>query len=101
MTTALKILGFATIVLLGCFTGALVMVLALKLGFIDALPRDEHLATFKRVYMGGGAMIWIAASLVGISTFYLDGIARIMTLLLPLLAPLVYSILVLRYFTGL
>lgn len=101
MTTALKILGFAMIVLLGCFTGALVMVLALKSGIIAALPQDEHLENFKRIYMGGGAMVWIAASLLGISSFYFEGVARIIPFLLPLIAPLVYSILVLGYFSGL
>lgn len=101
MSTALKVLGFATIVLLGCFTGALVMVLALKFGLVEALPQDEHLQSFKQVYMGGGAMIWIAASLIGISSFYFDGFAKIVALLLPVVAPLVYSVLVLRYFAGL
>ncbi len=98
---ALKILGFATIVLLGGFTAALVVILSLKFGWVAALPQDEYLKDFELFYFGGSGMVWIAASLLGLGSFSLRGAARIIALLLPLVAPLVYSVFVLIYFTSL
>lgn len=101
MQTFLKILSFVAIVAVGAFTASLVLVLSLKFGIIDALPQDEHMNAFSKTYFGGGGMICIIATLLGLASFYVEGKTKAFLKTLPITAPLVYAVSVLAYFSNL
>lgn len=101
MDMMLRILGFVAIALLGFFSVSLVLYGSLNLGLIDALPAEEHLQSFKLYYLGGSGMVWAAATLIGLTSFFMQGLARKIVLFIPLVAPLAYCIGALLYFSRL
>jgi hypothetical protein len=101
MSIAIHILKFITLTALGFFSIPVIMLGALQLGVIDALPGDEHIYNFKLIYMGGGMIALMLACLVGAASFFTHGRTSTTFLLLPLVIPMLYSIAVLTYFTAL
>lgn len=101
MSVFLRVLGFLAVVVAGSFSVVLVMILALKFGFIESLPNDAQLGHFKQVYLGGGAMVWLAASLIGVTSFFTrNAVMRLTAFLMPVMAPLLYAIVMLFYFSA-
>jgi hypothetical protein len=101
MSTAIHILKFLISAALGYGSIFLIVAGALQLGIIDSLPADEHLNNFRLAYMGGGLFVSIAGTLLGVSSFFMKGRSSTLFLLMPLLAPALYSIVVLTYFSTL
>lgn len=98
MNIAIHILKFITLAVLGFFSIPVIMLGALQLGIIDALPGDDHLYNFKLIYMGGGMIALILSCLIGAASFFTHGRASSTFLLLPLIIPALYSVAVLTYF---
>lgn len=94
-------LKFVLSAALGYASVFLVMAIALQTGVIDALPADQYLYDFKMAYFGGGLMSAILGTGLGVISFFTNGRMRTALLLLPLLMPLLYSLIVLGYFSAL
>lgn len=101
MSTAIHILKFLASAALGYGSVLLIMPGALQLGIIDSLPADEHLNSFRLAYLGGGLFVSIAGTVLGVFSFFMKGRSSTIFLLMPLLAPALYSIVVLSYFSTL
>lgn len=97
MNTAMRVLIFIALAILGY--ASIFAVFFISLMMLDKLPDDEHLQAFKLSYCGGGVMVSIAATALGLISFFTQGRAQRFFLFLPLLAPLLYSIAVMIFFT--
>ena len=95
-TTLFSILRFLVLAAIG-YAG----VYAVFVGWLyvfDKLPDDAHLGAFKTSYFGGGLMACILGTGLGTISFFTEGRARRMFLLMPAVLPLAYCVGILIFF---
>lgn len=99
MVTVVKLLLFSIVNAVGFYVSAVMANVALMLDsfphFGSEMARDQ----FKTVFFGGSMWVWIVAAILSVGYFFVRSAElRVLLILAPVFAPIIYCVSVIAYY---